>query len=389
MPGRALGSLLGLGIGLVLISACNVGDIHVKNTPLYSLSGKSASFDVIEIDQRDHRLYVSDRTDKGIDVFDISPGWPKFIESISMPSSPNGLAIAPDLGRLFVGTSSGVVIVDIDGTSSTRNTVIKQLPIGAPVDLLEYAKPLLFVSSSDGSLTEIDPAAAVIKKQFKLNHPLGQPRYNPTDGKLYVTSPGTNALLQIDPNEGTIAKEIRLPKCQPGGLAINPRSNQALVTCRSSVTSVDLRTGASKVFTQMTGGDVVTYDTKVDRFFVAAPKNKPASGVGIFGGDPVAFIASVVTSGGGNSAAYDETSGIVYTPDARINKAGLNSFRLPPSDQLSTAFVMSLVMLGMLAAFIGVVLVLLARSADPIRRQVAAPKKPMVAGSQQASRTPD
>ena len=77
------------------------------------------------------------------------------------------------------------------------------------------------------------------------------------------------------------------------------------------------------------------------------------------------------------------------TPDARINKAGLNSFRLPPSDQLSTSFVISLVMLGMLAAFIGLVLVLLARSADPIRREATAIKTPMVAGSQKASRAPD
>jgi sugar lactone lactonase YvrE len=384
-----LTSLLLVAAGFVFLSACNVGDVQVTNTPLYSLNGQSASFDVIQIDQKSHRLYVSDRTDKGIDVFDISSTWPRFVETIAMPSSPNGLAIAPDLGRLFVGMSSGVAIVDIDGTSQTRNTVIKQVATGGPADLLEYAKPLLFVSSSDGSLTEIDATSAVLKKQFKLGHPLEQPRYNPTDGKLYATSPGTNALLQVDPNEGTVAKEIPLPKCQPGGLAINPRSNQALVTCRSSVTSVDLNNGKAQVFTQITGGDVVTYVPQVDRFFVAAPKNKPASVVGIFGGEPVAFITSVVTSGGGNSAAYDETNGIVYTPDTRINKAGLNSFRLPASDQLSTSFVMSLVMLGIFAAFIGLVLILLARSADPIRRRAPAPKTPVVAGSQQVSRSRD
>lgn len=76
--------------------------------------------------------------------------------------------------------------------------------------------------------------------------------------------------------------------------------------------SVDLRTGKSEVFTKVKGGDVVSYDAKVDRFFVGAPKNKPASAVGIFGGTPIAFIMSVATSGGGHSAAYDETNGIVY-----------------------------------------------------------------------------
>jgi hypothetical protein len=372
MPGRGLTSLLLVAAGFFFLSACSVEDVQVTNTPLYSLNGKSASFDVIQIDQKDHRLYVSDRTDKGIDVFDISSTRPRFLETIAMPSSPNGLAIAPDLGRLFVGMSSGVAIVDIDATSQTRNTVLKEVATGGPADLLDYAKPLLFVSSSDGSLTEIDPVAAQIKNQFKLGHPLEQSRFNPINGKLYVTSPGTNALLQVDPNDGTVAREIPLPKCQPGGLAINPRSNQAVITCRSSVLSVDLNNGKSEVFTQISGGDVVIYVPTVDRFFVAAPKNRPASVVGIFGGDPVAFVTTVVTSGAGNSAAYDETNGIVYTPDVRMDKAGLNSFRLPASDQLSTSFVMSLVMLGILAAFIGVVMVLLARSGDPIRRQEAA-----------------
>jgi DNA-binding beta-propeller fold protein YncE len=182
MPGRGLRSLLLVAAGFVFLTACTVADVQVTNTPLYSLNGKTASFDVIQIDQKDHRLYASDRTDKGIDVFDISSTRPRFLETIAMPSSPNGLAIAPDLGRLFVGMASGVAIVDIDATSQTRNTVLKQVATGGPADLLEYAKPLLFVSSSDGSLTEIDPAAAQIKNQFKLGHPLEQSRYNPIDG---------------------------------------------------------------------------------------------------------------------------------------------------------------------------------------------------------------
>src|SRR5258708_27291863 len=193
------------GAGLVFGEGCRDEEVEISNSPLYKFKGRWVASGVIQTAQKDHRLYASDRTDKGIDVFDISSTRPRFLETIARPSSPNGLAIAPDLGRLFVGMASGVAIVDIDATSQTRNTVLKQVATGGPADLLEYAKPLLFVSSSDGSLTEIDPAAAQIKKQFKLGHPLEQSRYNPTDGKLYVTSPGPTALLQSDPTEGTVA----------------------------------------------------------------------------------------------------------------------------------------------------------------------------------------
>jgi hypothetical protein len=200
---------------------------------------------------------------------------------------------------------------------------------------------------------------------------------------LYVTGPGSDNLLRIDPNDGTIASKFALPKCQPGGLAINPRSNQALVTCISSVMSLDLRTGKTQVFDKAPAGDVVSYDPKVDRFFVAAPKNKPASGVGIFGGTPIAYITTVETSGLGHSAAYDETNNMVYTPDQRLNKAGLTSFRMASPDDLSPSFVMSMIILAILIVVIGFVLVLVARSADPIRRPVPAPKAGV--GSQQPS----
>lgn len=376
MPRQGLGSLLAVAMGAVLAAACNVADTQLTNTPVPSLSGKPASFDVIQIDQQNHRLYVSDRTDKGIDVFDISSARAKFLETIAMPSSPNGLAIAPDLGRLFVGTSGSVVIIDIDPSSPTRGATIKEVVTSSATDLLDYAAAghVLFAGSGEGSITSIDAATGQVKGQFNVGQPLEQPRFNPADGMLYVTGPGTDNLLRIDPNDGTIGTKIALPKCQPGGLAINPRSNQALVSCIKSVMSVDLRTGKTQVFDKAPAGDVVSYDAKVDRFFVASPKNKPASVVGIFGGTPIAYITSVETSALGHSAAYDETNSRVYTPDQRVNKAGLISFRLASPDDLSPSFLVSIAIITILVVVIGLVLVLVARSADPIRRRVATPK---------------
>jgi len=101
MPRRALGLLLRVAVGCLLISACTIADVQLTNTPVPTISGKAGSFDVVEIDQQNHRLYVADRTDKGIDVFDISSARATYLQTIALPSSPNGLAIAPDLGRLF------------------------------------------------------------------------------------------------------------------------------------------------------------------------------------------------------------------------------------------------------------------------------------------------
>ncbi len=376
MPRRALGLLLRATVGCLLISACTIADVQLTNTPVPTISGKAGSFDVVEIDQQNHRLYVADRTDKGIDVFDISPARATYLQTINLPASPNGLAIAPDLGRLFAGTPASIVIIDINPNSRTRGSIIKIVPTESGADLLDYTavRRQLFASSGDGSITSIDAITGEIKGHFKLARTLEQPRFNTADGMLYVTNPDAGGVLRIDPYDGTIENTILLPKCQPSGLAINPLSNQALVACRNSVMSYDLSAGKAQVFEQVAGGDVVTYDATIDRFFVAAPKSKPASVIGIFGGNPIAYVTSIVTSGGGNSAAYDETNDIVYTPDIRPNKAGLTSFRLPAADQISPSVISSLGILAIVMVVIGLFLFVVARSADPIRRPLPEPE---------------
>jgi hypothetical protein len=118
------------------------------------------------------------------------------------------------------------------------------------------------------------------------------------------------------------------------GLAINPTSNQALMFCKTFVMSLNLTTAKSEKFAQVLGGDIVNYDAKVDQFFVGSPHITRPSVVGIFGGNPIAYYSSVSTDAHGNSAAYDETNNVVYTPNLLPDKAGVSSFRLPDKPQL-------------------------------------------------------
>ena len=87
------------------------------------------------------------------------------------------------------------------------------------------------------------------------------------------------------------------------------------------------------MFKDIGGGDLVTYDAAADRFLVAAPDDVPAA-VGVFGGNPIRYIAKARAPGHGNSAALDEQHGTVYTPDTRAGKAGLMAFDLPNGEPL-------------------------------------------------------
>lgn len=371
-----------LAAGAALITACGDSAVTLSNTAVPAAIAKGASIDVIDIDQRAHLLYAADRTDQGVDVFDIASPQAKYIQTIRMPSNPNGLAIAPELGRLFVGTANGsVVIVNINTSSTTYGAVIADVKTGGNgVDLLDYGaarQRVYAASAADGNIISIDATTGQIMTRFALGKiRLEQPRYNPADGMVYVTSPDADTLFRIDPSTGVLKDKYQLGGCKPLGLAISPITNRALMACHKYTVAFDL--GAGKIIGtfQLGNADIVTYDAKVDRFLVATlPHAKTPGQVGIFGGNPITYISSAVTNVSGNSAAYDETNHVVYTPNVEPTRARLAGFAMPvpltgvPAF-LNTAWPYAAVILGCLLLF-----AFLMRSADPIRRPVPAPKR--------------
>ncbi len=341
------------------------------NTPITPTKASTGNFDAIEIDQANHRLYAADR-DRGIDVFDISAPTARFVQSLALPAEPNGLAIAPDLGRLYAGTADGSVqVLDVNPASPTAGKLIAQVQTGAKeVDLLDYSavRHELYASSGPGgTIAIIDARTGAVTGQIKVGYALEQPRFNPADGMLYVTSPDADSLFRIDPAAAKIKNKSTFGSCQPVGLAINPGTNQALIACSNWVLSWDLRSGTAQTFNQASHGDVVNYDSRVDRFLVASPAKLPTSTVTIFGGSPIAYVSSVVTGAGGKAAAYDETNGLVYTTDLRPNSVGVDAFQIPVGT-LALSSLLSLAPLVALLPVIVLVLFIVGRQADPIRR---------------------
>jgi hypothetical protein len=375
---------LSIAAAVLLISGCGAG-IPITSAPIPPIAGKLANLDVVEISQAAHRLYVADRTDQGVDVFDTSTAHAMFLTTISLPSSPNGLAVAPDLARLFVGTGSGSVLV-ID-TNNDSNAIVAEVKTGkGEVDLLDYgaARQRLYASNgADGSITSIDTTTNTIAANFKVDSTaavtLEQPRFDPGDGMVYVTSPSAGKLYQVDPNNGQV-KSFGLGTCKPMGLAINPRSNQAVIVCSTFVMTWDLTAGRSIAsFHQVIGGDVVTYDARVDRFFVASPHLTMANVVAIFGGTPIDFVASIDTGAHGNAAVLDEAHGMVYTPNPQLKRSGVAGFALATVPQPPPAWWTHATAVGVPAALLVLFVFLflfLMRSADPARRPAPKPAQP-------------
>lgn len=371
-----------LAAGAALISACGDSAVAITSTPIPTAIGNTASIDVIDIDQAAHLLYVADRTDQGVDVFDVSSPRAKYLRTIALPASPNGLAIAPDLGRLFVGVSNGsVIIINVDTSSTAYGSVIGEVKTGGhSVDLLDYGagrQRVYAANAYDGKLVSIDPVTGAVMATFTLGKvQLEQPRFDPADGMVYVTSPDADALFRIDPSTGVLRDTFTLGGCKPLGLAINPTTNKALMACHKYTLAFDLGSGKAIGTFPLGNSDIINYDSNVDRFFVASlPHAQTPGSVGIFGGNPISYISSAVTKISGNSAVYDETNKLVYTPEVKANRASLAGFEMPvpPSGWLgfvTAAWPYALIMVVAVLLF-----GFLMRSADPIRRPIPAPKR--------------
>lgn len=310
--------------------------------------GKTLSSDILEIDQQAHLLYFADRTTGGVDVFDIRTPSAKYVKTIPIQSPPNGVMLAKNVNKLFVGVGNtagtapgAIVIIDIDPASMDHDTVIATISTGGkkradegdydPVD-----KKLYIASSDDGLVQVIDAKSNKLIKTWKdMGEGLEQPRYNSSDGMMYMTSSDQNLLFQFDPRRDVLVKKfpVGVP-CDPNGLAINPKTNQAILGCSDKKANQtvlwDLKAGrVAATFPQIWAGDVAAYSAKHNVFFFAAANRPTGAILGVFTGGPdVRYVGGASTFVGSHTVAYDETNRIVYTQDQRPNSARLLAFFL-------------------------------------------------------------
>lgn len=308
------------------------------------IKGQTASFDIIEIDQAAHLMYVADRNSEGVDIFDISTPAAKYLQTVKTgaKNGPHGVQIAKNVNKVFVTTTdSSVAVIDIDPASPTRNTIVGKLSTGGKkrADELDYdprEKKLYAANSDDGIVTAIDAVRNSIIKQWKdMGEGLEQPRYNPGDGMMYMTSSDQNVVFQFDPVKDELIKKWPVgADCNPNGLAINPATGQALLGCsnkeKPQTVLWDLKThSVITTFDQAGAGDAAYYSAKTNLFFFAAANFPKGAVLAIFGGSPVHWLGSIPTAVGSHTVAFDETNHVIYTLDQRPNSAGLMAFWMP------------------------------------------------------------
>ncbi len=149
------------------------------------------------------------------------------------------MTVAKNVSKLFVANNnSEIAIIDINPSSTTYDTVLAKLNTGGKkrADEMDYdpkEKKLYVANRDDKFVTVIDAVKNTIIKQIAgLGNALEQPRYNPSDGMMYMTGSGGNVVFRFDPVRDELAAKLDVGvPCNPNGLAINPATNLALLGC--------------------------------------------------------------------------------------------------------------------------------------------------------------
>jgi hypothetical protein len=347
----AAAALLSAAGGAVLLSACGSCDSIVRQTAQPVLA--AGNFDAVEADQSGHRIFFADQATHGVDVVDISKASPRFVGVIAVGGATKGLAYAPDRHRLYAGIESGyVAVVDTNPSSAHFMQMIDQVTVDqTQADLLDYSPQTHTVYAGTGhsnAVVAIDANTDKVTRRYDAKSAVEQPRFDPADGNLYVNTPGTDSLLQINTATGNVTRTYTIRHCHPAGLAINPARQLAMVACHSSTGLINLRNGANEVSRTVPGGDLVSYDAGADRFLVGSSHGPKDSSVGVFDGDG-SFIAQVQTSDSAHGAVIDDRTGVVYA----LSAVGMLSFSpsacAPPPDWLKFAGGMSVFLLPLIA----------------------------------------
>src|SRR5258708_22456269 len=103
---------------------------------------------------------------------------------------------------------------------------------GGSADRMDYSPKtgrVYIGTSQGGTVVAMDASNDVVMDRYDIKSPVGQPRYDPADGKLYVDATGANMLLQISPADGRVSRIYTLaPHSHPNSVALNPNPQLAL-----------------------------------------------------------------------------------------------------------------------------------------------------------------
>jgi len=344
--------------------------ISVPASPDNTVGGKFTTYDIAFFDGTTQNFYLADRSNAAVDIFSAATnsftgrvgGSGGHFAGIQPPQNvPNPPPANNDIsgpnGVLVVNQPGQHVLWAGDGNSTLKgfnlNAGNAQLPgtpiaTGTPADkrvdemAFSPANQRLIVANNAADVpfaTLINTSNNTIAQKIVFDGTNGAPKatngieqavWEPITQKFYISIPqingsGPGAVAAIDPNSGLVLQTFDLAAfgigaCGPTGLASNA-GGQLMVGCGDPGQSILFdpkanggRGAVVKTFAQVSGEDMVWFDPKTGRFYLAARNNPGGPVLGVIDGTTDEWLLNIPTTPGDHSVAADPVSGEVFVP---------------------------------------------------------------------------
>jgi len=191
-------------------------------------------------------LYVSNEDSGRMSAVDLTTG--KVRATVAVGSEPEGVAVSADDRVVYVTceTSNSVYAVDAHGMKVLATIPTQKRP--RAIFLAAAAKRGYVTDEFGAALTVFSTDDYQVVKTISL----GDPRVvrpmgiASTDGtRLYVTTGRFGALLEVDPDTGTVLRSVARVGARPWGVALSPDGSEAYTANGPSgdVAVIDLKSG--------------------------------------------------------------------------------------------------------------------------------------------------
>jgi len=329
-----------------------IGVIPIPGNPL-------VTSDIIWVDPGTRRLYVADRSNFGIDIFDaindvfvgrvtgfagpeISRGDPNANATVPPPNGegPSGVLVTPNK-KVWAGDGNSTVkVADVDPNSPSYLKIIRSISTAIPecgshcdrADEIAYdpADHIIAVANNQPLTaapttppTRGNPYATFINADtyqvlghitFEGATGLEQPLWVPDQRHFFITvtgyrnnggsNGGFGELAVIDPKSLKVEKSLNPGKCHPSAEALGP-SQHILLSCGGPVVLSAIDGKVISTITQIGSGDENWYNPGDGRFYFTSndTSTPPVLSLGVVDAQTGAWLQNVPDPGGRQAAA--------------------------------------------------------------------------------------
>ncbi len=276
------------------------------------LKGKPGNLDHVALDAKRDRLLVANKCNDTLDVVDLKTG--ALIKQVSNQTGIQGIAVAADLDRIFVGLDTNGLCNILDAESYK---IVKTLNFSDDADNVVYNPKthLTYIAHAVSSLGVINARSGSKKTEIKL--PGGAESFvaEAQRPRLYVNIPSPSEVVVIDTDKNEIAATY--PVNMAGGphpIALDEPNHRLYVGCRegSKVVAMDTESGKEISAADIAGGvDDMFLDTGRKRIYASCGDGFLCV-LKVVDADHIETIEKIPTAKGARTSLFVPETGKLY-----------------------------------------------------------------------------